>query len=365
MISCSRGRRPSLPLMFGGRSLGGLWLRGLLLGGVMVLSGCAGSSASPPNPFEGGAFFPEVSGPASSGRGALSRGGALRGDTFCQGTALSGEKGVMHFSLVGVGRGGESDAPDQVMALARRDALGRALRCSGTRQIVRSFFDNMYHIGDREGQVLEQDLIETMAAFSRYEATSQSCHVTGVRLTCRVRLLGEMRIEKADPGFAITNLSLPRGGVLPAGSSLTVKLKVRVPATRRVWLYLFDVDSRGQGSLLYPSTKDPTETSSANALLTLPRPGSGEIFRVALPPKAKRTVEHLFVVVLRKGPLTLAPHGQAQGKNAVLQAVPDFSREVLRQLFRLRGAGSLWTFREIPFEIVSASEGQGGSSPAP
>ena len=346
-------------------------LLSLSTGALLSLSGCTGFDTPPPNPFEDRKIFLETKGPGRGEEGVSSALGRGAGENFCAGTRFSADGRRMRFSLTGRGEGGEGDAPDRVLALARRAALDRALRCSGNRQIVRSFFDNLYRIGGREGQVIEQDLIETMAAFSRYEEKVPSCQVRRARLSCRVLLVGEMRIEKADPGFGVTDLELSGGGVLPAGSDLNVRLTISVPSGKPVWLYLFDVDSEGRGSLLYPV---PQETSLAsgelpagrvpgNVALVLPPVGSHERFRVALPQGQTRTVERLFVIVLRKGPLKVREREHLQKNHAVFYEVPRFSKDVLGQLFALPGAGSLWTFREVPFEIES-DKPEGATAPS-
>ena len=45
------------------------------------------------------------------------------------------------------------------------------------------------------------------------------------------------------------------------------------------------------------------------------------------------------------------------GPGGVYYRVPDFRKNVLHRLFRLPGAGSLWTLREVPFEIVQKAAG--------
>ena len=362
-------RRPSFRRAVSGGSLCSLAMIVLLAGGL--LSGCGKAELPPPNPFEGKGFFPNPARRAGvlprEGKGgvlgahSLGRAGDPLSGSFCGGTSLSRDGRRLSFRISGTGQGGESDGPDAVLHLARQDALRRALDCGGHRQIVRSFFDNLYHIGGREGQVLEQDLVETMAAFARYDVRSHSCKIAGSRLTCRVLLVGELRLEESDPDFGITRIALPQGGVLPEGSDLRMNLRVRVPGKEPVRLYLFDVDRRGEGVLLYPLPTQTGEEALGNQPLTLPPPGSQERFRVALPPGAPRTVERLFVIALRKGRLDVPVVVSPAGAGGVFYRIPDFRRSVLHRLFRLRGAGSLWTLREVPFEIVPKTAG--GSNP--
>ena len=348
-----------------------LGLLSLLAGGL--LTGCGTAPPPPPNPFAGRAPFFEPG--SQPGKLAGNQGGSLRqeakagsqGDLFqgppkartvrparpfCAGTTRSRDGRRLSFRILGTGQGGEGDGPDAVLHLARQEALRRALNCGGERQIVRSFFDNLYHIGGREGQVVEQDLVETLAAFARYEERSRSCRVEGSRLTCQVVLVGELRLEESDPGFGISGISLPRGGVLPEGSDLRMGLRVRVPGKGRVRLYLFDVDRRGEGVLLYPLPAQAEGRLPGNRPMTLPPPGSRERFAVALPPGASRTVERLFVLALRKGRLDVPVVATSAGEGGVYYRIPDFRKNVLHRLFRLPGAGSLWTLREVPFEIV-------------
>ncbi|MGC8530021.1 MAG: hypothetical protein ACP5OP_07480 [Leptospirillia bacterium] len=338
-----------------------------------LLTGCGTTHVPPPNPFAGKGFFSDFAdreGSLRQEREKSNSGGRSReasrlplDRSFCAGTSLSRDGRRLSFRMVGTGQGGESDAPDAVLRLARQAALRRAMDCGGQRQIVRSFFDNVYHIGDREGQVLEQDLVETLAAFSRYEERSPSCRIAGSRLTCRVVLVGELRLEESDPSFEISGITLPRGGVLPAGSVLRMALRVQVPGTEPVRLYLFDVDRQGQGVLLYPLPSRAEGPIPGNRLVTIPPSGSREKFIVALPPGASRTVERLFVIVLRKGRLDVPVVATSAGQGGVYYRIPDFRKNVLRRLFRLRGAGSLWTLREVPFEIVPKSA-EGSDPPA-
>ncbi len=343
-----------------GRSL----FRFLGLAGALVFAGCAGGQTPPPNPFASSSFFREGAAPSSKAPGprVASRTPVA---PLCAGTVLSSDRKRMTFDLVGKGRGGEKDGPDEVLRLARIEALSRALRCSGNRQIVRSFFDNVYKIGDREGQVISRDLTETMAALTRYEALSPVCRVAGSRLSCRERLRGEMRLEEEDPSFTIGEIALPHGGVLSEGESLTVSFQLGGGGAsgrggRGVRLYLFDVDSRDEGFLLYPLSLSgkllPAGGASGglvpgNSRVTLPPPGAPFRFRVALSPGDRRTVERLFIVALRKGRLHLPTAKTPYGKDGSLTRVKNFRSEVLGQLFGLRGPGSLWTMREVPFEI--------------
>ena len=353
------------PGVAGGR-LHALGLLALVAGGL--LAGCA--TPPPPNPFDGRTPLFGAGGPGGSLRQAERKGvpGALpsgapgdrmdpRARSFCTGTSLSRDGRRLSFHLVGTGQGGEGDGPDAVLHLARQDALRRAMDCGGDRQIVRSFFDNVYHIGDREGQVLEQDLVETLAAFARYEERAPLCRVAGSRLTCQVVLVGELRLEEVDPGFGISRISLPRGGVVPVGSDFRMGLRVRVPGKAPVRLYLFDVDQTGEGVLLYPLPGTEEGRLPGNRTVTLPPPGSREMFRVALPPGSSRTVERLFVIALRQGHLDVPVVATSAGPGGVYYRVPDFRKNVLHRLFRLPGAGSLWTLREVPFEIVPKAAG--------
>ena len=348
------------PPLSGGR-LHSLALCALLAGGL--LTGC--ETSPPPNPFEGRAPLFVEGGKGGPLRQMETKGfqGALPSGpqknrpepmarSFCTGTSLSRDGRRLSFHIEGTGQGGESDGPDAVLHLARQDALRRAMDCGGDRQIVRSFFDNVYHIGDREGQVLEQDLVETLAAFARYEERSPHCRISGSRLTCQVVLVGELRLEEVDPGFGISGISLSRGGVLPVGSDLRMGLRVRVPGKAPVRLYLFDVDQAGEGVLLYPLPTTGEGRLPGNQPLTLPPPGSRESFRVALPPGASRTVERLFVIALRQGSLDVPVVATPAGPGGLYYRIPDFRKNVLHRLFRQKGAGSLWTLREVPFEIV-------------
>lgn len=367
-LSCGvEGFFGARPFVRSGASLGKgrRVFRFLGLAGALVIAGCTGGQTPPPNPFASSSFFREGAAPSAKAPAGPRVASRIPVAPLCAGTALSADRKRMTFDLVGQGRGGEKDGPDEVLRLARVDALSRALRCSGNRQIVRSFFDNVYKIGDREGQVISRDLTETMAALSRYEALSPDCHVASALLSCRERLRGEMRLEEEDPSFTIGEISLPHGGVLSEGESLTVSFRLgeagaSVRGARHVRLYLFDVDLRGEGFLLYPlplSRKTlPAGGASeglfpGNSRVTLPPPGAPLRFRVALSPGERRTVERLFIVALRKGRLRLPAVGTPYGKDGSLYRVKDFRSGVLRQLFRLRGPGSLWTMREVPFEI--------------
>ncbi|MGC8501155.1 MAG: hypothetical protein ACP5OS_08290 [Leptospirillia bacterium] len=326
---------------------------------ALALSGCTEGQAPPPNPFASSSFFREGAGQPAAPPGPRVSSRTLVAP-LCAGTALSSDRKRMTFDLVGQGRGGEKDGPDEVLRLARRDALSRALRCSGNRQIVRSFFDNVTKIGDREGQVISRDLTETMAALSRYEVVAHVCRVAKSGLSCRVRLRGEMRVEEEDPSFTIGEIALPHGGVLSEGEPLTVSFRLggggaSVRGARPVRIYLFDVDARGEGFLLSPLPLPAGGASGGvfpgNARVTLPPPGAPHL-RVALSPGERRTVERLFIVALRKGRLHIPTVKIAYGKNGPsLYRVKDFRSGVLSQLFRHRGPGSLWTMREIPFEI--------------
>ena len=274
----------------------------------------------------------------------------------CQMVQWSADRRKMFFRMDGRGTGGEHDGPDEVVALARKDALERVLRCSGERQILESFYDNTYQIGGRSGQVLSRDLFETMAAFSRDETIFRKCRIRGKSLACRIRIQGWIRIESADPSFVIRSFGMGNHGVFREGETLTVRFRLTRPART----YLFDVEENGQANLLFPTPlsgrmKNPLP---AGKLLSYPLPGSRTVLRVRLPEGRTRTLERLVIVALHKGSMDFGEkseasrNGRKKGAREKLYVIGDFRKTVLENLYRRRGPGREWTMREIPFEIV-------------
>ena len=272
----------------------------------------------------------------------------------CRTTRWAGDRRKMFFLMDGRGTGGEHDGPDEVLALARKDALERVLRCSGERQVLESFYDNTYQSGGKAGQVLARDLFETLAAFSQDETLFRRCRVTEKSLICVIRIKGWIRTESTDPSFAIRSFGMGQRGILQEGDNLSVRFRLTRPAR----VYLFDVEEDGQANLLFPTPlsgrlKNPLPSGK---VLTYPPPGSRTRLRVRVPREKTRTLERLVIIALRKGGLDLPEEFSPTPKTPEkLYPIGDFQKTVLAGLYRMSGPGRYWTMREIPFEIVRSN----------
>lgn len=330
----------------------------LLFVSVFLLGGCAGSPS--------GKILPESAfggKPESNLLLLKEERNAFRNP--CRMVRWSADRQKMYFRMDGRGTGGEHDGPDEVMVLARKDALERVLRCSGERQILESFYDNTYQMGGRSGQILSRDLFETLAAFSRDETIFRKCRIRGKSLVCKIRIQGWIRTESSDPSFAIRSFGMGNQGVFREGETLTIQFRLTRPAR----IYVFDVEEDGQANLLFPTPlsgrmKNPLP---AGELLSYPLPGSRTVLRVRLPGGRTRTLERLVIVALRKGRLEersgASGNGGKIGAREKLYVIGDFRKTVLEKLYRMRGPGRNWTMREIPFEIVRSKIRETGGAP--
>lgn len=257
----------------------------------------------------------------------------------------------MHFIAEGKGIGGEHDGPDEVLRIARDMALSRALRCSGERRIISSFFDDTYRIGGHEGQVIDREIFETLESQSSYEVTSRSCQIAEKNLLCRVTLRGTMQVVRHDPTFRIRTEGFGIK-VYKTGEVMRARFRLTKPAN----VYLFDVDENGQAALLFPNAllDVPKNPLPAGKCIVYPPEGIQGIRLVAsLPPGRKRTLEHLWVIALRDFEL-MAPGeiGKIRSERGDLLMVGNFRKNILGRLYRMNIPGRMWTMREIPFEIV-------------
>lgn len=316
----------------------------LLMLFLLVVSGCARV------PGETSPVFgpsPSILSPETAGQGRIKK----FPSATCADVSWSKDRRKMFYRMEGHGVGGEHDGPDEVLALARKEALLRVLRCSGERQILESFYDNTYVTDGKVGQAISRDLFETLDAFSRDETVFKTCRVAGKSLACTIRLQGWIRTETPDPAFSIRSFGMGRRGVFQDGEFLSIRFRL----TRSARVYLFDVEKKGQTALLFPvplAGRFPNPVPAGKIIL-YPPAGSRIRLRVRVPAGRTRTLERLVIVAIRKGRLGLSGRiSQKKKGKETLYAVGDFQKEVLPRLYRLRGPGRNWTFREIPFEIV-------------
>ncbi|EQD25511.1 MAG: hypothetical protein D084_Lepto4C00106G0001, partial [Leptospirillum sp. Group IV 'UBA BS'] len=263
----------------------------------------------------------------------------------------------LEFLISGRGVLKKSASFEAVQKRAEREAVARLIRCSGLGRAISGFYDRSRAPVPGDERRMARKIRMALGVVPRYRVLRESCREEGESRSCQVAIEGTVRRLRLDPRFVVRSSGVGKAGVLENGETVHVRFSLSRPAT----VYLFDVDEKGRGTLLFPGPLFGWTALPAGSRIVFPPEDQKAVTLVArLPAGSSWRLGHLFIMALAgrtlPGVESLVKNPRTDGN---LPVVEDFFGRLLPELGH-RAKGGDWSLRVIPYETV----GKGPSPPA-
>lgn len=255
----------------------------------------------------------------------------------------------LDFLMAGRGILPKGASDKALLARAEKNAVDRLDRCSGMTRRLSAYYEGDSVSTPQDKQDILSKIRKVLGLSPRFHVVRTSCHDVGESRSCDVAIEGKVKsLRPPDPGFLLHTSGIGHSGLLREGEAITLRLF----STRSARVYLVDVDDRGRGVLLDPAPLPAGVAVPAGSWIFYPPDTQKSLSLVAaLPSTIPKAAGHLWVVAW-EDPAPLPAKLRPTAAEGSLPVFKDFFGDLLSPIVHLKAG---WTFRVIPYEIISGS----------